>query len=399
MATGAELDINAPAPEGRTRATLLSVAQRIPTSELSRSGTDRMIGGVTWLPWPDIAVNREEADCDTVYNKVPRALPEVAVQSAFLLWDSVKCSTAGMDLSMLAQMASYGLEEEGFLSAQFAMELENATLSTGLDLVGSVAYPPTIVAPTAVGLDVAIARLETYLATTSLKPGMRGTIHLTPALLTLAAADDLIEFRGDVYRTATGHAVIGDAGHTGQETPQGGSGPGADQAWIYATGDIWYGVSDMKGVTTSTDPDGGAVHIAHNDLRPLAERYGIIVFDPNTVAAALVSVAASDGGGSGGGSAGYNDVAASNATLTNVDDTTTATTLLPANASRLGVIVENDSTADLYLKYGAGASATSRTVKIAAGGYWEMPTPIYTGLISGVWATDGTGAARITELT
>ncbi len=291
MATGAELDINAQAPEGRTRATLFSVAQRIPASQMSRAGTDRMIGGVTWLPWPDIAVNHEEADCDTVYNKEARALPEVVVQSSFLLWDSVKCSTAGMDLSMLAQMASWGLEEEGFLSARFAMELENATLSTSLDLVGSVAYPPTIVASTAVSLRVAIARLETFLATTSLKPGMRGVIHLTPALLTLAAADDLIEFRNDVYRTATGHAVIGDAGHTGQETPQGGSAPAADQAWIYATGDVWYGMSEMQGVTNATDPDGGAVYVAHNDLRPLVERYGIIIFDPYTVGAAKTTIA------------------------------------------------------------------------------------------------------------
>ena len=63
------------------------------------------------------------------------------------------------------------------------------------------------------------------------------------------------------------------------------------------------------------------------------------------------------------------------------------------------VIVYNDSTEILYLKYGATASTTSYTVQIPAGGYWEMPFPIYTGAIDGIWANNASGVARITELT
>lgn len=87
------------------------------------------------------------------------------------------------------------------------------------------------------------------------------------------------------------------------------------------------------------------------------------------------------------------------ATLTNVNDTATSTPLLAANTNRRGVTIFNDSLQALLVKYGATASTTSFTVRVAAGGYWEMPQPVYTGALDGVWTADSTGAARITELT
>lgn len=90
---------------------------------------------------------------------------------------------------------------------------------------------------------------------------------------------------------------------------------------------------------------------------------------------------------------------AATATLSNVNDSASSVSLLASTAARKGMIVFNDSTSDLYLKYGATASATSFTVKILAGGYWEMPKPIFTGAVDGIWSSDASGAARITELT
>lgn len=87
------------------------------------------------------------------------------------------------------------------------------------------------------------------------------------------------------------------------------------------------------------------------------------------------------------------------ATLSNVDDSTSSVTLAAANADRLGLIVYNDSSGDLYLKFGSSASSTSFTVKIPADSYWEMPEPVYTGIVTGAWSTDAGGAARVTELT
>ena len=84
-------------------------------------------------------------------------------------------------------------------------------------------------------------------------------------------------------------------------------------------------------------------------------------------------------------------------TLSNVSSSVSSGTLLAANGDRIGVLVVNDSTAILYLKYGATASASSYSVKMEPGSYWEMPQPIYTGIIDGIWAS-ANGAARITEL-
>lgn len=86
------------------------------------------------------------------------------------------------------------------------------------------------------------------------------------------------------------------------------------------------------------------------------------------------------------------------ATLSNVADTATSTTLLASNADRLGASVYNDSTVALYLKLGTTASATSFTIKLQPDDYYEVPAG-YTGRIDGIWASDASGSARITELT
>jgi hypothetical protein len=85
------------------------------------------------------------------------------------------------------------------------------------------------------------------------------------------------------------------------------------------------------------------------------------------------------------------------ATLLNVDSSTTSGTLVAANATRKGASIHNDSTAVLYVKFGATASATSFTVKMAADAHYEVPFG-YTGRIDGIWAS-ANGAARVTELT
>lgn len=88
----------------------------------------------------------------------------------------------------------------------------------------------------------------------------------------------------------------------------------------------------------------------------------------------------------------------STATLSNVSDSDSNQTLLTANANREGVIIVNDSTATLYIKYGATASTSSFTYKVAPGATFEMPVPIFTGQLDGIWSSNASGAARITEM-
>jgi hypothetical protein len=84
-------------------------------------------------------------------------------------------------------------------------------------------------------------------------------------------------------------------------------------------------------------------------------------------------------------------------TPANVAASATAVTIFAANSNAVeGRTVRNDSTSDLYLKKGSGASTTDHFVKLDPGGYFEFPQPCYRGLVSGIW-TSATGTARITE--
>jgi len=70
-----------------------------------------------------------------------------------------------------------------------------------------------------------------------------------------------------------------------------------------------------------------------------------------------------------------------------------------ANINRRGLIVYNDSPTSMLVKYGAGVTATSFTVRIMGLGYWEMPHALFVGAITGLWENaTPTGAALVTEL-
>lgn len=83
------------------------------------------------------------------------------------------------------------------------------------------------------------------------------------------------------------------------------------------------------------------------------------------------------------------------ATETTVPSSATNVTLFAAAIAN-GRAVYNDSTAVLYLKFGATASTSSYTVQIAAGGYFEFPQPCYGGQVDGIWAA-ANGNARLTS--
>ena len=81
-----------------------------------------------------------------------------------------------------------------------------------------------------------------------------------------------------------------------------------------------------------------------------------------------------------------------------VASSATNVTLMAANADRLGLTIHNSSTQILYVKFGATASATSYSVKIAADGFYELKHPVYTGIVDGIWVS-ADGNAYVTELT
>lgn len=87
-------------------------------------------------------------------------------------------------------------------------------------------------------------------------------------------------------------------------------------------------------------------------------------------------------------------------THSTVGDSATSVTILAANAQRKGASITNASTAILYLNL-TGATATTTTayhVALNQNDYFEVPFG-YTGLITGIWASDAGGSANMVEYT
>jgi hypothetical protein len=85
-------------------------------------------------------------------------------------------------------------------------------------------------------------------------------------------------------------------------------------------------------------------------------------------------------------------------TVTSVGLTTSVTTVLAANANRLGAILWNNGAQQAYIKLGSGATTSSFTARLANQSEWEIPFPVYTGVITGITAA-GTATVLATELT
>jgi hypothetical protein len=83
-------------------------------------------------------------------------------------------------------------------------------------------------------------------------------------------------------------------------------------------------------------------------------------------------------------------------TPTSVASSAATVTLIAANANRRSLTIFNNSTAILYVAFDATATQAGAKVPIGAGGFYEMPSPIYTGVISGIWAS-ANGNASIYE--
>ncbi|MEH2453848.1 hypothetical protein [Nostoc sp.] len=83
--------------------------------------------------------------------------------------------------------------------------------------------------------------------------------------------------------------------------------------------------------------------------------------------------------------------------VSQVDQVASNQTILAANSNRKGAIIWNDSTASLFLEFGAAAATNAFTAKLNPGGYYEVPFR-YTGVISGLWSA-ANGNALVRELT
>lgn len=108
----------------------------------------------------------------------------------------------------------------------------------------------------------------------------------------------------------------------------------------------------------------------------------------NIVGTFLVNGSAVTGGSASAGTGSFTSAASS----------ASDATILASNSNRLGATIFNDSTQAVYvLLSNATSSATVYTIKVAPGGYYEVPFT-YTGVIKGIWVA-ANGYARVTEFT
>lgn len=89
---------------------------------------------------------------------------------------------------------------------------------------------------------------------------------------------------------------------------------------------------------------------------------------------------------------------AATATITAVASSAASVAVVASNAARRGLILSNNSTEPVLVAFAAAASATAFTVVLAVGQNFVLPAPVYTGAISAIWPTAGTGDLSATEL-
>ena len=89
-----------------------------------------------------------------------------------------------------------------------------------------------------------------------------------------------------------------------------------------------------------------------------------------------------------------------NATTINTSfdaDDSTAQVLAAESGKRVGLMIYNGSSNNLYCLIDGIATTSAYSFKLIPGAYYEMPKEYYTDKVTGIW--DGTnGTAKVTEI-
>lgn len=92
------------------------------------------------------------------------------------------------------------------------------------------------------------------------------------------------------------------------------------------------------------------------------------------------------------------DSAAVGSVVTAIASTVGTVTLAASQTKRVALSIYNASANPLFMKLGASATTASYSLMMVASGYYELPRPIYNGIVTGIWQT-ANGSAYISETT
>lgn len=82
------------------------------------------------------------------------------------------------------------------------------------------------------------------------------------------------------------------------------------------------------------------------------------------------------------------------ATITSIATSTSSVVALPAG-QYTNVTFYNGATNTVYLAFAPTATTSNYTVEVTAGSTYQMPKPVYSGVVSAIWST-GSGNLQVT---
>lgn len=451
------MSVNAPAPALRPpRVSILSSAEildlsgdrwwgQIYTRVLSGDPTDTALG----IESGDLFVLPICLDGET---KEPFPRTGTRVHTPFVVYATDDCSTYGSETTDFIDRAKQKL------AVNEAWSIERM-LWDGAPGIDGFSFVDTGITPLATGAHPLLGFALLDAAVAENRTDGRGMIHMTTKVFDLLQQYQLFRREGNIWLSPLDNIVVPGRGYSGNGP--GGSAETGTASWMYGhPGVVGIARSEVLTFPENEEEVVRQMDYRHNDIMVLAERVVAYVIQNNLddgdtgVFAVSVNPTSAVGSGGGGGDAtaanqttaighlvtllGQTDTLEANsdtieallsalggntdgietlltamdgrlaaledtltadaATLANVASSATNVTVAASNANRRGLMIHNDSTAILYIKFGATASTSSYSVKIPADTYWEMSMPIYQGIVDGIWAS-ANGNARVTELT
>lgn len=285
MPLGMEILVPAPMPTPRAWATAMTTYVPLdgPEYASTSTGVQRWLNGVKFLPFGCNKIVGDTFDpCVARTTDYEDGIGEEVAFQPFLAEVGVQCSVVGTDRDDL----------EGYLLAHtevgrssiLAAQVERSAYTTGNPSLASEAQTISNADQSLIGALIAV---EDALA--DVLDGGVGMIHVPASLLVaLSIGGGLIQ-DGNTVRTISGHFIVADAGTLGVRpwTRQ----PQAGEIWIYGSGPVFAKYSD---VIRYNQFDHEQIDFTRDQWNVNVQQYGIAIFEPCSVVAALVDTSDSD---------------------------------------------------------------------------------------------------------
>lgn len=278
MPTMLEIVIAGPRPAPRQWATALTTYEEAtdPGLGLDSRGVKRWLNGVTFVPFGcekivgatfDPCVARTTTDID--------GFGDFVTFGPFLMEVAVKCSALSVTAEDLTEYVTAHTEvaRSSMLGAQVmqgAFNTTNPSLVSEAQVIAGASFSPR----------EALSLVEDALA--DVLDGGAGMIHLTPGTFSRLQIEGGLMFVNGDWFTATGHAVVADAGYLGPDPVSGD--PVAGQSWIYGSGPVFFKLDDLNIIGMPWEN----FNFARDVQRVDAEQYGLAYFEPCSVVAARI---------------------------------------------------------------------------------------------------------------